>query len=114
MASQLGMVLDVPTIGVAKTLMMGRSEDGRIEVDKEIRAMEVRTREFAKPLYVSPGHRISLKTAVEMVQKMIVQPHKLPEPLHLAHRFADRKRENLANATKLGKEPLKTAEEINA
>jgi len=113
MASQLGIVLDIPTIGVAKTLMMGQSMDGRIEVDKEIRAIEVRTREFAKPLYVSPGHRISLKTAVEMIQKMIVQPHKLPEPLHLAHRFADKKRDRLANGPKFGQEPLKTAQEID-
>jgi len=116
MASQLGIVLDIPTIGIAKTVMIGRSADGRIEVDKEIRAIEVRTREHAKPLYVSPGHRISLKTAVEFVQKSIIQPHKLPEPLHLAHRFANRKKESIENKgqlSKLGQDNLQ-AKEVQA
>lgn len=100
LASHLGIILDIPTIGVAKTLVMGRSFDGRIEIDKEIIAVEVKTREHAKPLYVSPGHRISLNTAVEMTKKFIVQPHKLPEPIHIAHRYADKKKESLMNAKK--------------
>ncbi|MBU0536148.1 MAG: endonuclease V [Nanoarchaeota archaeon] len=88
MASQLGLALDVPTIGVAKNLAFGRSFQNKIEANKEIVAEEVATREFARPLYVSPGHRISLRTSVEIVKKMIVEPHKLPEPLHLAHRLS--------------------------
>ncbi|MFC1734087.1 endonuclease V [candidate division KSB1 bacterium] len=95
MASHVGVVLDIPTIGVAKNLMMGRVSDGKIEVDKEIRAVEVRTREHAKPLFVSPGHKISLRTAVELVKKSIIHPHKLPEQLHLAHRFANKKKKNM-------------------
>ncbi|MCX8146850.1 MAG: endonuclease V [Candidatus Woesearchaeota archaeon] len=94
MASHLGIILDIPTIGITKSLLIGKVIDGKIEVDKEIRGMEVKTREFSNPLYVSPGHRISLKTAVEIVKKSIIFPHKLPEPLHLAHRLAKKRKEN--------------------
>jgi deoxyribonuclease V len=93
MASHLGLVLDVQTIGVAKSLMLGKNEDGKILVGNEIRAAEVKTKEHAKPLYVSPGHRISLETSVELVKQCIRLPHKLPEPLHLAHRLAEKLRE---------------------
>jgi deoxyribonuclease V len=89
MASQLGIVLDIPTIGITKNLFIGKpSSDGKIEIDKEIRGEELRTKEYANPIYLSPGHRISLRTASDLVKKMIIAPHKLPKPLHLAHRFA--------------------------
>jgi len=89
MASQLGIVLDIPTIGITKNLFIGKpSSDGKIEIDKEIRGEELKTREYSNPVYLSPGHRISLRTASDLVKKMIIAPHKLPKPLHLAHRFA--------------------------
>ncbi|MBD3313704.1 endonuclease V [Candidatus Woesearchaeota archaeon] len=88
MASQLGLALDVPTIGIAKSLAFGKPREGKIELDKEIVAEEVITKEFANPLYVSPGHKVSLRTSIDIVKSLIMHPHKLPEPLHLAHRFA--------------------------
>lgn len=88
MASHLGVILDIPTIGVAKNLMMGDKKENKIYVEEEARAMEVVTKEHANPLYVSPGHRISLKTSVEIVKNCIKLPHKLPEPIHHAHRFS--------------------------
>jgi deoxyribonuclease V len=94
MASHLGLLLDVPTIGVSRKLMVGKSqENGKIIYNEKIVAQEVITREHARPLYVSIGHRVSLKTAVETVKKTTIQPHKLPEPLHLAHRYANKIRE---------------------
>ncbi|MFO8016278.1 MAG: endonuclease V [Candidatus Woesearchaeota archaeon] len=95
MASQLGIALDVPTIGIAKNLMMGKVMEGKVEVDKEIRAAEVKTRDYAKPLYVSPGHRISVRTAEDLVKRFIIHPHKLPEPLHLAHRYSNKRKKVL-------------------
>lgn len=114
MASQLGIVLDMPTIGVAKTLMMGKLEDGKVEVDKEIRAVEIRTREFAKPLYISPGHKISMKTAVDIVKSSIIIPHKLPEPLHLAHRYSNNKKDNIAGNAKITTCKIECNEMANA
>ena len=93
LASQLGVELGQATIGVAKTRLLGEEDEaGNIEVGNEIIGAEARLKEHAKPLYVSVGHKISLKTAVEIVQKTTVPPHKLPEPLHMAHRLADKTR----------------------
>ncbi len=96
MASQIGVLLDTPTIGIAKNKMLGKAEDGKIIVNNEIRGAEVRTKEFAKPLYVSPGHKISLERSIELVRQCVKLPHKLPEPLHLAHRAANKLRDKLA------------------
>ena len=96
MASHVGLLLDIPTIGIAKSLMCGEVRDGKIYVDGEVRGIEIKTKEFANPIYVSPGHRISLKTAVEIVKDSIKLPHKYPEPLFLAHRYANELKKELA------------------
>lgn len=89
MASQLGIILKIPTIGVAKSLLCGQvEEEGKVYFHKEIRGQELVTREHSKPIYISAGHRISLETSVALVKELIKYPHKLPEPLHLAHRLA--------------------------
>ncbi len=92
MASHIGLALGKPTIGIAKSLLLGEAKDGKIYVDGELRGAEVRTKEHANPLYVSPGHLISLKTAEGIVRQCIVPPHKMPEPLHLAHKYGDQVR----------------------
>lgn len=96
LASHLGVELGQPTIGIAKTLLMGEEDEaGNIKVGKEIIGVEVREKEHAKPLYVSVGHKISLERAAEIVERTIRPPHKLPEPLHLAHRLADKARKEM-------------------
>ncbi|MBI2135285.1 endonuclease V [Candidatus Woesearchaeota archaeon] len=90
MASHLGILLDTPTIGVAKRASLGEIKEKTIYVDKEARGYEFVSREHAKPLYVSPGHKVSLKTSFDIVKKCTIYPHKLPEPLHLAHRYANK------------------------
>ena len=95
MASHMGVLLDMPSIGVAKQLMIGDVKGNRVYVDKELRGEIITTREHSKPIYVSPGNKISLKTSVEIVKSCIKTPHKLPEPLHLAHRYANEIREKI-------------------
>ena len=95
MASHLGILLDIPTIGVAKRLIAGEVREGTVYIEKEARGYELATREHSKPLYVSPGYKVSLKTSLEIVKKCIKFPHKLPEPLYLAHRYANKIKENL-------------------
>ena len=90
MASQVGILLDTATIGVAKSLSLGEVKDKTIYVEKEARGYELVTREHARPIYISPGHKISLKTSLEVVKKCIRFPHKLPEPLHLAQKLGNR------------------------
>lgn len=96
MASHLGILLDVPTIGVSTNLLVGEVRDDKVFVENELRGMFLKTKEHAKPIYVSPGHRVSLKTAVEIVQKCLIG-HKLPEPIHQAHKFANRLQEQFSH-----------------
>jgi deoxyribonuclease V len=93
MASHVGILLDMPTIGVAKKLLLGEEKDGKVFVEGEARAMAMKTKEHAKPIYISPGHRVSLKTAADTVKKCMVEKHKLPEPLHEAHKYCNKVRE---------------------
>jgi len=88
MASHLGLALNKPTIGITKTLLTGRTENSKIYLDKELLGFEVSTREHANHLYISPGHLVSLGTTLKTIQQCLKPPHKLPEPLHLAHKFA--------------------------
>lgn len=101
MASQLGVELDQATVGVAKNKLLGEEDEvGNIKVGNEILGIELKSKEHSKPLYISVGHKVSLKTAVEMAQKSIRHPHKLPEPLHIAHRVADKAMREMEKAAK--------------
>ncbi|MDP3766045.1 MAG: endonuclease V [Nanoarchaeota archaeon] len=95
LASHMGILLDQPSIGVAKQLLGGEVKNNKVYLDNEVRAEVIVSREHSKPLYISPGHKISLKTSVEVVKRCLKFPHKLPEPLHLAHRYADEIREKI-------------------
>ncbi len=86
-ASQLGLMLNKPTIGITPKLNLGKVEQGKIIFHNEICGFEVKTREHANPVYVSPGHLITLGSALNIVAKTIVYPHKLSEPLHLVHKL---------------------------
>lgn len=105
-ATQLGVLLDVPTIGVAKSLLCGAVEGGPGErpgdrapvVDRgEVVAMAVRTRAGARPIYVSTGHRISIETAVEWVLALC-GGRRQPLPIRLAHDAANAARRAASEA----------------
>jgi len=98
MASHIGILLDTATIGVTKRLMLGQMIENTIYVEKEARGYGLITREHANPIYISPGHKISLKTCLEVIKKCIRLPHKLPEPLHLARKYGNRIKEELVGA----------------
>lgn len=95
MASHLGLSLNKPTIGLSKNLILGNVEDGKIYLDGDLVGFEITTREHANPLYLSPGHQISLGTSLKTVQQSLNPPHKLPEPLHFAHKFAKKEMKKL-------------------
>lgn len=95
LASHLGILLDIPSIGCAKERLHGEEEAlgeeaGSISyVRKDGKAIgaRVRTRAGVRPVYVSPGHRVSLEKAIEVVLKT-VRGYRLPEPLRRAHLLA--------------------------
>lgn len=94
-ASHIGILLDKVSIGVAKNLLLGEEKGEKVIIDKEVRGYKLMTKEHANPIYISPGHRISLQAAVKTARSMIISPHKLPEPIHLAHKLANKVKNEL-------------------
>jgi deoxyribonuclease V len=92
-ACLLGLVLDVPTIGVAKSLLVGEVE-GALPEAPGARAplvwqgrrigVALRTRRGANPVHVSIGHRVSEATALDWVERCL-RGRRLPEPVRAAH-----------------------------
>ncbi|MGR4069146.1 deoxyribonuclease V [Halomonas sp. LR3S48] len=97
-ASHLGLWLDLPTIGVAKSRLCGvydevpeaRGEWTPLRHRGETIGAVLRTRVGVKPVFVSLGHRISLETSLDWVAKCLGRT-KLPEPTRLADRLASRR-----------------------
>jgi deoxyribonuclease V len=91
-ASHIGLILDLPTIGCAKSLLVGKHGplgpnpgDWTIVEDRgEVIGAAVRTRVGVKPVYVSIGNRISLEAAIWWVLACS-RGHRLPEPQRQAH-----------------------------
>ena len=93
-ASHLGLALRKPTIGVAKSRLIGEPTEKAGGVflvqNGQIIGSVVTTKENSKPVYVSVGHLISLGTAIKIV-KHCVRGNRIPEPLRQAHRIASEK-----------------------
>lgn len=85
-ASHLGVLLDNPTIGITKNLPYGNIKRKYIYDNKEKKGYKLE-RENRKPIYISPGHKISLEKAIEYTKKYL-DNNRLPEPLFNAHKFA--------------------------
>jgi deoxyribonuclease V len=110
-ATHVGVTLDVPTVGVAKSLLCGQPRESLddplpegarvpIEADGDVTAPDgtvighaVQSRQYdsgdrhINPLYVSPGHRVGAETAAD-VAEATAAGYKLPEPTRLADKAA--------------------------
>jgi len=92
LASHLGLFLNTPTIGCAKSLLCGEYEEPGVEpgsyaevVDRgETIGAALRTKPGVKPIYVSIGHKVDLQTAIYWVTNCC-RRYRLPEPTRLAH-----------------------------
>jgi deoxyribonuclease V len=97
-AAHLGVMTDLPTIGVAKTILVGQhAEVGNRRGDRaelvhrgKTIGSVLRSKDGIKPLIVSPGHRVSQQGAVELVLSYC-RGYKLPEPTRWADRLASRR-----------------------
>ena len=92
-ASQLGVICNVPTIGAAKSLLYGHVSDpesSRSEVTVDGKVMGIALKEGSHSTYVSVGHRISLKCAEEICHRFLCRG--IPLPLRTAHEEATRAR----------------------
>ncbi len=99
LASHLGVCLDLPTIGCAKSRLIGEysavpetpGEYSLLKDKGEDVGIVLRTRKGVKPIFVSPGHLMDIKTAYHIVMQCL-KGYRLPEPTRLAHIEANRAR----------------------
>jgi len=84
LASYIGIIIDKPTIGVAKKLLCGSIiENNYVEYNKTILGYRIR-KNNKKNIYVSVGHKISLETAIDIIKKLTKKSEFIPEPLRIA------------------------------
>ncbi len=97
LACHLGVLIDLPTIGAAKSRFIGTHQELAAEKGSwkplidggEVIGAVVRSRTHVKPLYVSPGHRISLETAINLVLQC-TSKYRLPETTRWADYLASK------------------------
>jgi deoxyribonuclease V len=95
LATHLGIWFNLPSIGCAKTPLLGESVIprpskgcfGLIQRDGEEVGVVLRTKDKVRPVFVSPGHRIDLPTSIRLVLESC-QGFRIPEPLRRAHYFS--------------------------
>ncbi len=95
LASHLGVLLDMPSVGCAKSRLIGTYGDlgeaagswTELVADREVVGAVVRTRQGVKPVYVSVGNCLDLTSAIELVLSC-TRNRRLPEPARRAHQLA--------------------------
>jgi deoxyribonuclease V len=108
-ATHLGLVLDIPTIGCAKSVLYGTYTEpantpGSVSymydrVNKtEVIGAALRTRRNIRPIFISPGHKITLEESIAIAGKC-VRKYRLPEPTRLAHETVNEYRVRLQGRT---------------
>jgi deoxyribonuclease V len=100
LASHAGLLLGLPSVGCAKTRLVGeygsvgrrRGTYSWLRFEGKRVGAAVRTRADVKPVFVSPGDRITIQTAVRLVLAAC-RGYRIPEPVRKAHQLANRMRE---------------------
>ena len=98
-AAHVGVLLNLPTIGCAKSVLVGehallsetQGSTAELVEAGEVIGLAVRTRAQVKPVYVSIGHRVDLPSAARLVLAC-GKGYRLPEPSRLAHKLATSQR----------------------
>ena len=101
LASHLGVLLDLPTIGCAKSLLTGKETqlgrergawsavvDADARGEEEVIGAAVGTREGVRPVYVSQGHRVSLETAIRLTLQ-VADGFRIPRPTREADHYVN-------------------------
>jgi deoxyribonuclease V len=103
LAAHLGLWLEIPTIGCAKTRLVGEYEPPPLEkgeqspllYKEQIVGAVLRSKKGSKPLFISPGHLIDNEASVALVKKCLGR-FRLPEPTRQAHLAVNRFRQHSA------------------
>jgi deoxyribonuclease V len=92
LASHLGLLLDIPSIGCAKSLLVGefqkpgltRGSASDLIYDGKTVGRVLRTRDHVKPIFVSTGHKVNISDALQLVLSCCPR-YRIPEPIRQAH-----------------------------
>ncbi|MDD1751637.1 MAG: endonuclease V [Methanotrichaceae archaeon] len=94
LASYIGVILGLPTVGISKNVLCGSFEiptkmgqSSALIIGGEKVGYVLKTCEDCRPIVISPGHMISVESSLK-VAGMFLRSHKLPEPCRLAHEYA--------------------------
>ncbi len=101
-AAHLGVLLNIPAVGCAKSRLVGEYEEPRnrkggyssLRFKGKTVGVVLRTRDNVKPLFVSPGHLINLKGAIDVVLQCISK-YRIPEPLRYADNLSKKLKREL-------------------
>jgi deoxyribonuclease V len=99
LAAHMGLILGIPTVGSAKTRLVGeygdlgdkRGSDTELVHNGRCVGYVVRSKDGIRPIFVSPGHLISAEAAVELVLACTTR-YRIPEPVRRAHILVNRLR----------------------
>jgi deoxyribonuclease V len=97
-AAHLGVITDLPSVGVAKSRLVGKYQEPGLSrgdrsplMDKEERIGTVlRSKDKVNPLFISPGHRVDQEAAVAMTLHCLTK-YRLPEPTRIADKISKQK-----------------------
>jgi len=91
-ASHMGVILGIPSVGCAKSLLVGKYEEPAVEagsysllIDRgEVVGAALRTKERVNPVFISPGHLIDLEDSIKLALRCL-KGYRIPEPTRQAH-----------------------------
>lgn len=88
LASHLSLSIGVPVIGVSNVHVGCEVEGMNVLKTGKIVGKVFISKPGSKPMYISPGNGISIEKSLEIIGGLINLPHKKPEPMHLAGKYA--------------------------
>ncbi len=87
LACYLGLALNKPTIGIAKSLLCGEIVQDSVKLDGKILGKIIEKKK-GKKIYISVGHKISLNSAAKLVESLVEEGNWLPKPILFADKYS--------------------------
>lgn len=101
LACYIGVKMGLPTIGIAKKVLVGKykepeseKEAAPLSINGEQAGWVLKPGKSFSPIFVSPGHLVSLESSLKLTLKFL-KTHKLPEPLFQAHKYVNEVRRSV-------------------
>ncbi|GGB66307.1 endonuclease V [Flavobacterium suaedae] len=96
-ASHFGIMADCATIGCAKKMLFGthspvgekKYSSSPIYINNDITGYALRTKDNVKPVFISPGHKVSVPDSLNIMKKCVLR-HRIPEPTRRAHEIVNK------------------------